>query len=713
LFVRNASDEPSHAFLTDSTVGIYDVENDEWRNSTSPTGSVTFPDSGATHQYPLVIGHNYILAASKTGFVPLSSNVTFTTNGQTTSLYLYLEEEEDLSQHLDVDIKDASTGSYLSDTNLMLQYPNSTWYNTTCAYGACGFNETRGITLGEYYTVAASKTGYTGDSEYVHYLTDHQLTTLYLTQEESEDSIDLQIKDSGSHAYIQGSTIGIYDAEYDEWRNSTCSYGECSFADSGTTHQYPLEVNKTYQVAVSAYMHESQLIEVVFPGGHHFVPVYLVQIAPSGETIDLQIKDAVTHSYISNTQIGIYDMQYHEWRNSTCVNGECSFADSGATHQYPFENGNQYQVSVAKESDGYIPQLISITYPPSVQYPPDGLIQVWMTTEENLIWFDIKDINQGTWVDGMIGIYDPIHDEWRNSSTYGSGQFADSGATHQYPLVVGNYYTIAAFNMSGYSPVYYDMQLTETPIQSIILYATPLLSSSTTYPGRISFTKLDGTVITSCYQDEVAYMKFDTITDGVAEGYDTYKLTLQQKDDITGLWRTVPGMPAQIIHSANTSVTQYTNVNDWTFYTLTGADQGDRMANKGRSDNITFPSTGTYRAVLEAFGTSYHYYNAVSGNFIVKNNPFNASNFGAWVESWGGVGMKVIFAAIIVIIMMLLPYALMRAYSSFIELVAMFLGIGMSYFMGLLEIWIIIAIVVVAVGVILFGIRRQTPAGEQ
>jgi len=68
--------------IPNAGVGLYDYNASEWQNLTTLSGTIIFRDSGSTHQYPLVIGNIYQVAASADGYVPVVRNVTFIENRQ-------------------------------------------------------------------------------------------------------------------------------------------------------------------------------------------------------------------------------------------------------------------------------------------------------------------------------------------------------------------------------------------------------------------------------------------------------------------------------------------------------------------------------------------------------------------------------------------------------------------------------------------------------
>jgi hypothetical protein len=80
--IVDVRDTVTGSLIPNATVGLYDPNHSEWQNATTPTGTLVFTDSGAAHQYPLVIGTNYNVAASAGGYVPVVRNVTFVQDGQ-------------------------------------------------------------------------------------------------------------------------------------------------------------------------------------------------------------------------------------------------------------------------------------------------------------------------------------------------------------------------------------------------------------------------------------------------------------------------------------------------------------------------------------------------------------------------------------------------------------------------------------------------------
>ena len=92
--VVDARDSASSALIPGAVVGLYDSAHSEWQNVTADTGSYTFQGSGSSHQYPLVPGTKYQLAASAAGYSPAVRDVTFTGDGQRETVELAKVEPE-------------------------------------------------------------------------------------------------------------------------------------------------------------------------------------------------------------------------------------------------------------------------------------------------------------------------------------------------------------------------------------------------------------------------------------------------------------------------------------------------------------------------------------------------------------------------------------------------------------------------------------------
>ncbi|OPY38763.1 MAG: PKD domain protein [Methanoregula sp. PtaU1.Bin051] len=84
-------DDDTNNLIPNSEGGLYDYNANEWQNVTTPSGTIIFLDSGSSHQYPLVIGNTYRLAASADGYSPVMKDIAFGQSGQVITIELEKE----------------------------------------------------------------------------------------------------------------------------------------------------------------------------------------------------------------------------------------------------------------------------------------------------------------------------------------------------------------------------------------------------------------------------------------------------------------------------------------------------------------------------------------------------------------------------------------------------------------------------------------------
>jgi len=283
-------------FVTNSNIGIYDNEHDEWRNSTCLSGACGFMDSGATHQYPLVFGNSYVLSAQKDDMGSDSEGIEFLYDYQKVTLELgYGGNVTNISPHAILTVTDYGTRTYAQNVNVGIYDPYyESWYNQTVATGIVTFTHTdaghaQPLVYGRPYHFEAWKTGYreyyTGNetaSTDTILLTDYQQTDLAIMPEDMIEQTnytwDIDYKDSETNHYIEGLDVGIYDAVHDEWRNSTCPYGACGYQSTGSANQYPLQkdmVYKLYAAKSGYYPIASDYRFSPQTNGHMYMIIYL------------------------------------------------------------------------------------------------------------------------------------------------------------------------------------------------------------------------------------------------------------------------------------------------------------------------------------------------------------------------------------------------------------------------------------------------------
>jgi PKD repeat protein len=115
---------------------------------------------------------------------------------------------------------------------------------------------------------------------------------------------------------------------------------------------------------------------------------------------------------------------------------------------------------------------------------------------------------------------------------------------------------------------------------------------------------------------------------------------------------------------------------------------------------------GKYRAQLLAYNLTssitYPDVVLVYSDITITDNPTLVSNVGDWANDVGGTGLKLIIMAIIMLILVGIPYLITRQFNIYLEVVMAVIAIGLSYFMGLIDLWVIFGLIVIAVASMFF-----------
>jgi len=242
---------------------------------------------------------------------------------------------------------------------------------------------------------------------------------------------------------------------------------------------------------------------------------------------------------------------------------------------------------------------------------------------------------------------------------------------------------------------------TDVEHQSYTVLAAPYQAVSV-----VKWINADGATITSAYKDVPVSFSFDTVSMGhnPPPGYigDYFALRVFEKDISTGNWifktASVPYYAKK--YEEDTFISRIAN------YQM--ATTGATVRWVGYSD-FTFNSEETYRIRLVLYnGTNPVLYPEITlgtADIAITSNPLKFSNLGGWANSVGGVGLKLIIAALIVLGLIAAPFILMRSFNPYIEVIMAILGIGFGYYLGLLDLWIIFGLGVIAAVVIFFMYR--------
>jgi hypothetical protein len=189
--------------------------------------------------------------------------------------------------------------------------------------------------------------------------------------------------------------------------------------------------------------------------------------------------------------------------------------------------------------------------------------------------------------------------------------------------------------------------------------------------------------ITTAYVGDIVKYNYNTVDSGIDA---LYALTLYKQNDQTGVW--------VWIETPSHYDTQIGNTTSPT-YTVAGAGkafEGVTWAGYG----WTTVAEGYYRInVVEANGGGIiQNVTGTSAILHVSKNPLLLTNFGAWVDDFGGDGMRYAAAVIIILILLCLPYLITRNFSLYLEMMMVVAGIGISYAIGLLDLWVVFGLAI-------------------
>ena len=217
--------------------------------------------------------------------------------------------------------------------------------------------------------------------------------------------------------------------------------------------------------------------------------------------------------------------------------------------------------------------------------------------------------------------------------------------------------------------------------------------------------------VTSAYVGVPVHFSFDTVTRGLNPpiGYlaDYFVLMFYKKDVNTGFW------------TNDTTRTYYRTFYGGNYFTSADTTYQNTMQGVDRwvgYRDVTFTEAQTYRAQIVMHNwtnpSTYPPVTLGTADIVITDNPLLLSNIGGWTTGIGGIGLSLILAAIIIVILMAIPYMWLRQFNPYIEVFMVILGIGVSYYFGLISLWVIFGLGVIAAVVIFFMNRSGGGGGE-
>jgi PKD repeat protein len=216
----------------------------------------------------------------------------------------------------------------------------------------------------------------------------------------------------------------------------------------------------------------------------------------------------------------------------------------------------------------------------------------------------------------------------------------------------------------------------------------------------VNWVDVNGLTKTTATLDDTVYFYFDTGTDGedlmtVVDDLNSFGCRVTPYDATLKMWRgDLSTIPLLHYYEYGGDTGAYTTLNQ------TAVTYEYKRWVGTSAAPITFTTPGKYKVALWDVNVSNVAFLVTEKEITVGYNPYNADNFGAWVKSWGGDAMAFIFAVGIILIIMMIPYLIMRAFNPYIELIMAFLGLGIDVFAGLLPLWMIVAVVIVGAAIV-------------
>ena len=217
------------------------------------------------------------------------------------------------------------------------------------------------------------------------------------------------------------------------------------------------------------------------------------------------------------------------------------------------------------------------------------------------------------------------------------------------------------------------------------------ISAPATFAAPLKWVNSVGSTITTSRKNEPVSFVFDTNDTGLTGiyRYDRFYLDVLRLD-LAGTW-----IPAS-------EVTSYQVQSSGSLLPLTTALINTAMPTGTRWNGYTTftPLTaGNYRGQVRAVNTTsatLYPSSYLISDIVITENPLQVSNVGAVADDWGGSALKIILGVIIIIILMVVPFLITREFNTYIEVFMVALGIGMGYFLGLIDLWVVVGVGIIA-----------------
>jgi hypothetical protein len=231
---------------------------------------------------------------------------------------------------------------------------------------------------------------------------------------------------------------------------------------------------------------------------------------------------------------------------------------------------------------------------------------------------------------------------------------------------------------------------------AIVALMMPLASAG------VHWENQNGETITSAYIGDTVRLDFDTVVNSTnPPGYaDEWIVVWMQKTDpytggivdLSG-YDKYPSYVVQVYGGTNsTIIPQWTGHNQsftrwvgWSNFTIT--------------DPYVTSYTGRLVSISYLNPSWLNYYG--NATLTVSKNPLLLTNLNDFVDGIGGAGLRYLLGVIIIGILAFIPFFLMRELNVFIEIIMIILGVGISYLIGLFDLWVVFALALGSLAVFL------------
>lgn len=220
----------------------------------------------------------------------------------------------------------------------------------------------------------------------------------------------------------------------------------------------------------------------------------------------------------------------------------------------------------------------------------------------------------------------------------------------------------------------------------------------------VKWTNEKGSAIGSAYVGDTPSFVFDTNNKGTIppSGYiqDYFAVEFFKQDISTGNW--ILQLDTVHFNAMIVGVNTTLYLHDSPFpaggiYSWKGYADFDGITEgvyKGRLISYNITNTTMYPPIILG-----------SSEIAIVQNPLLVENVGGWADDLGGAGLKLIIALLIVIGFAAAPFIITREFNTYIEVFMIMLGIGVGYFAGLVDLWVVAGLVILASVSIFFMAR--------